>query len=263
MANITPVQLFPGYQLAGATAISATILGAIGAKPLSLISSGVCGESISGDARRLVFYRDDGSSMSVPVANRGFLDSAANVVKGVLISSGRKVTCIKLVGEYWSNLNDELGLSYTAGTVAPTHRSVGNGKQHYYTGIMTYQSDAYKASAQSNQFLLKVKSISDLENAPASQIGTQVWNGCVGELSKAAFSCGGKQRNKRRHRRFLLDFATAVSGNVITEVESIELPHKNSDASSIATCGQAAAVLPGIVCIGYRGESYSRFNTVI
>ncbi len=97
---------------------AATILDTIGAKPLSAITDGICTDGVNGKLRKLIFIRDDGSSMSVPVAKRANIFSAGNVIKGILQSGTRKVTCIKLVGEKWRILSDELGLSYTAGQVA-------------------------------------------------------------------------------------------------------------------------------------------------
>ncbi|MGL5876392.1 MAG: hypothetical protein ACRC2V_01180, partial [Xenococcaceae cyanobacterium] len=123
---------------------AATILDVIGAKPLSSITDGVCSEGTNGEFRKLVFVRDDGSSMSVPIAKRSDIFSAGNVIKGILQASGRTVTCIKLVGEKWRILNEELGLSYTAGEVATSHKPNGGAtKQYYYTGSVQYQTDAF------------------------------------------------------------------------------------------------------------------------
>ncbi len=238
----------------------AAILDAIGAKPLSAIVEGVCNDAVNGKLRKLEFIRDDGSSMSVPVAKRADLFSAANVIKGILQSSGsnRQVTCIKLVGERWRVLNDELGVSYTAGQVAVSHKpNSGATKQYYYSGSMQYATDAFVNSGQ--QVLVPIKSISNNENAPATQVAS-AWGGCVGTLSNAA-GCGGS--GKRKHRRYILDFVTEVDGTAIKTTESIEFPVKSYDASAIKTCGQGAAQLTGILCIGYRGESYDKFHKVI
>jgi hypothetical protein len=241
---------------------AATILELIGAKPLSLITkNGFCNDNPNGKMRRLVFTRSDGSSMSVPVANRTAgegIKGIASGIKGVLDSGTVKTVCIKLIGEYWRNLNSELGVSYTQGSVASSHRAnSGATKQYYHTGKMQYESDASKVANEI--VLLPVKSITDVKDAPASQISS-VWSQCVGNLSLAK-SCTSSR--DREHRRFLLNFATKVENNVIKEIESIELPHAKSDAGSIKTCGQSAAQLTGLLCIGYRGESYSRFQKVL
>ncbi|MGL5875047.1 MAG: hypothetical protein ACRC2R_22235 [Xenococcaceae cyanobacterium] len=240
----------------------ATILDAIDAQPLSAITEGLCTDSANGKLRKLEFIRSDGSSMSVPVATRDGIYTAANVIRGVLQStgSGLKVTCIKLVGEFWRNLNEDLGISYTAGQIATSHKPTSEStKQFYYTGNMQYQSDAFRNSGE--LYFLPIKSISNLQNAPATQIAP-LWNGCVGELSNAP-ACGGGSGSKRKHRRYIFQFATLLDGNAIKETETIEMPLKSSDASAIKTCGQAAAALPGLMCIGYKGESYDKFHKVL
>jgi hypothetical protein len=238
---------------------AATILDAIGAKPLSSIVDGFCNDATNGKLRKLVFVRDDGSSMSVPIGRKDDIFTAGNVIKGVLNAGTVKVSCIKLVGETWRTLSDELGLSYTAGQVATSHKANGGAtKQHYYSGTMQYAPDSLVASGQ--QILTPVKSISDIQNSPATQVAA-VWDGCVGTLSNSP-GCGGNG-NKRKHRRYILDFVTEVDGNTIVATESIELPAKSRDASAIKTCGQAAAQLTGILCIGYRGESYDKFHKVL
>lgn len=242
---------------------AATILELIGAKPLAAITqNGFCSDSSSGKLRRLVFIRSDGSSMSVPVAVRDNagqgLRGIASGIKGVLDAGNVKVTCIKLVGEYWRNLNSDLGVAYTAGQIATSHKANGGAtKQHYYTGKMSYQTDAFRVAGEI--VLLPIKSISNIANAPATQIAT-VWDGCVGQLSQAR-SCTSSR--DRYHRRFILNFATRIENNIVTETESIELPHKDSAPASIKSCGQAAAALQGLLCIGYRGESYNKYHKVL
>jgi hypothetical protein len=241
---------------------AATILELIGAKPLSLITkNGFCSDSSNGKLRRLIFVRSDGSSMSVPVANRNAgegIIGIASGIKGVLDSGAIKTSCIKLVGEYWRNLNSELSVPGTAGQVATSHRAnSGATKQHYYTGRIQYETDATKTAG--NTVLLPIKSISDIQGAPASQISS-VWSQCVGTLSQAK-SCTSSR--DRYHRRFLLNFATKIENGLITETESIELPHREASSTSIKACGLAAAQLQGLQCIGYRGESYNKFHKVL
>jgi hypothetical protein len=144
---------------------------------LTSVKNGFCSDTSNGKLRRLVFIRDDGSSMSVPVPKRSILDSAATGIKAILDANAAKVTCIKLVGEYWRNLNLELGVNYTAGQVATSHKSNGGAtKQHYYTGRMQYQSDAVVDSG--DLVLLPVKSFTDVEGSLASQISIAVCAWC-------------------------------------------------------------------------------------
>ena len=237
------------------TAQAATILQNIGAEPLSENSNPIpCVGNLNADLRRLQFLRTSGGSMSVPVSAVTDLETAATVIRGILDGAGDEVVCIKLIGEFFPNLADELGLNYGQ-TTAPSHISVGNSKQFYYTGQVLYQSDT------GGTVLQPIKSITDNENAPASQIAS-IWDNCVGDLSSVLPCRGQGRRNPRKHRRYTLTFAIGDNG-VAENSEIIEVPVVSSDASDILNCGQAAAALPGAYCIEYRGESYNNFlNTL-
>ena len=82
--------------------------------------------------------------------------------------------------------------------------------------------------------------------------------------------CRGKgRRNPYQHRRFELTFAVGTPGvnlgdpPTIDGTETIELPVRATTATDILNCGVAAASLQGAYCIGYRGESYSRFHKIL
>jgi hypothetical protein len=77
-----------------------------------------------------------------------------------------------------------------------------------------------------------------------------------------ALACRGKgRRNPRKHRRFLMTFAVGDATN--RETETTELPVKDAEAASILSCGQTAAALNGLYCIGYKGESYARYHKLL
>ena len=241
----------------------ATILASIGAQPLSAIGDPVpCSDAQNAKLRKLEFIRTNGGSMSVPVSSRADLLGAATVITGVLNSSGSDVVCIKLHGEEFLDLADELGLNYT-NTFATSHVPLTADKQYYYAGNISYETDAN--SGVGSTVFQPIKSISDLLNAPSTQL-TPAWAGCVGAFSNA-LACRGKgRRNPRKHRRYILTFATKDTPASTTEVaktETAELPVADSAAAGILACGQAAAALAGAYCIGYRGESYSRFHKLL
>ena len=242
-----------------------TILQNIGANVPSAIKDNLpCSDGLGADLRKLLFIRANGNSMSVPVSSRADLLNAATVIKGVLNSAGSEVVCIKLLGEYFPNLADELGLTY-AGDTATSHVPTIGGKQFFHAGNISYQTDATTGIAGSDIVFQPVKSISDLENAPSTQLST-VWAGCVGDFEKALACRGGGRRNPRKHRRYELTFATKTDITSETEVaatETAQLPVKDSDAAAILTCGQNAAQLAGVYCIGYRGESYDRYHKLL
>ncbi|MEM7762095.1 MAG: hypothetical protein AAF298_28860 [Cyanobacteria bacterium P01_A01_bin.40] len=241
---------------------AATILANIGAEPLSANTDPIpCPDTVNADLRKLQFLRSSGGSMSVPVSNRANLEAAALVILGILNGAGDDVVCIKLMGEFFPDLADELGLNYQ-NTVATSHVSTGESKQFYNSGQIAYASDVGSTVFQ------PVKSITDNEDAPATQIAT-AWAGCVGDFENT-LACRGKGRkNPRKHRRFELTFAVGTAGANpgdppnITGTETIELPVKSSLAADILSCGQAAAALPGAYCINYTGESYDRFHKIL
>ncbi len=242
---------------------AATILANIGAQPLSALGElSPCPDNIGADLRRLKFVRSNGGSMSVAVSSRADLLGAASVIKGILDAAGSEVICIELIGEYFPDLADELGMNYT-GDVAVSHVSVGESKQFYNTGQIAYNTDG--GTGPGATVFHPIRSITNNENAPATQIAS-AWAGCVGDFENA-LACRGKgRRNPRKHRRYELTFATKIdpsSDAEPLETETIELPVKSALASDILTCGQAAAGLAGAYCIGYRGESYSKFDKLL
>lgn len=242
-----------------------TILTNIGAQPLSANNDPVvCSDTTNADLRRLVFLRSNGGSMSVPVSSRADLLSVATVIRGILNSAGPEVVCIKLVGEYFPDLGDELGLNYN-NTNAVSHVPVGGAKQFYHAGNIAYQSDAATGVGGSSTVFQPIKSITDIEDAPATQIAS-VWTGCVGDFEDALACRGRGRRNPRKHRRYILTFQTPVNNSALpgtTRTEQIELPVRNSTASDILTCGQNAAALTGLYCIGYKGESYGQYHKLL
>lgn len=237
-----------------------TIVTATGATNLTFASEpNPCPDQAVGDLRKLVFIRASGNSMSVAVSERSNLIDAATTIKGVLDTAGDEVVCIKLTGEYFPNLNDRLGVNFTVGDVATPHVSTTTSKQLYYAGSISYQADGTTGDT-----IIRVKSITDVPDAPATQLGT-TWSTCVGDFLNIT-PCGGLGRKKTRdHRRYILGFVVnvGVPGTPIEAVETIELPVVNSDSADILSCGQDAAGLAGMYCIGYRGESNSRFHKLL
>ena len=242
-----------------------TILTNIGANPPSDIKPNPpCSDRVGADLRRLQFIRANGNTMTVPVSSRADLLNAATVITGVLNSAESEVVCIKLLGEYFPDLADELGLTY-GGTFATSHVPTTGGKQFYYSGNIEYETDATTGIAGSDTVFQPIKSISDLEDAPSTKLST-VWADCVGDFS-LALACRGKgRRNPRKHRRYELTFATKTdlaSETEAAQTETAQLPVKSASQDDILVCGQSAAGLTGAYCIGYRGESYDRYHRLL
>lgn len=242
-----------------------TILQNIGANvPSAIKPNPPCSDRIGADLRKLEFIRANGNTMSVPVSSRANLLNAATVITGILNSNDSEVICIKLIGEYFPDLADELGLVYN-NTFATSHVPTTGGKQYYHDGNIAYETDATTGVLGTDTVFQPIKAISDLEDAPSTKLAS-VWAGCVGDFS-LALACRGKGRkNPRKHRRFELTFATKTDPTSTTEAaqtETNELPVKGASQADILTCGQNAAKLAGAYCIGYRGESYSRYHRLL
>ena len=236
------------------------ILAAVGASADSATANPIpCPDTVNADLRRLRFIRANGNSMSVPIGLQANLQTSAIAIRNILNAGGSQVVCIKLEGEYFPDLADELGLNYQ-NTIATSHVPTDAAKQYFHSGQIAYASDTGSTIIQS------VKSISNKETAPADQIAT-AWTGCVGDFVKALPCPGRGRRNPLKHRRFELIFAVGATnpdGSVTVEdSESIELPVKSNVAADILSCGQSAAGLAGVYCIGYRGESYDRYHKLL
>ena len=125
--------------------------------------------------------------------------------------------------------------------------------------MINYANDFGNTSVQS------VRSITEKQaNEPAAQLG-DAWAGCTGGLLDL-LNCGNGRRNPRKHRRYVLTFATKfdVAANAeSSQSEIIQLPVAKSLTADIKACGTAAAALTGLYCIGYQGESYDRVHKLL
>ena len=241
------------------------ILQAVGAQPLADVQDNLpCTDSVNATLRRLEFIRDNGNSMSVPVGNRTNLLSDATSIRAILNGGSAQVVCIKLTGEYFPNLADELGLTY-AGTFATSHVPQSGGKQFVYSGNVSYQTDAVRTTLGDDTVFQPVRSVTNNEDAPSTQLAT-AWTGCVGNFVEAIACRGQGRRNPRQHRRYELTFFTKAdpaNTNEAAKTETAELPVIGATAADILACGTAATNLAGAYCIGYRGESYARYHKIL
>ena len=215
--------------------------------------------------RKLVFIRQSGNSLSVPIGNRQNLITARNAIRGILNSqANNQVVCIRLVGEEFDAMNDELGVAWDGQAVATSSRPDNGSKQFVYSGSIRYRTDT--APGGNVVITTSVKVDTENEGNPPACLGN-VWEECAGELVPARLNCGG---TNREHRRYLLDFAVRegenqenVEGdNTPLSAQRKELPVSAWAASEILQCGQNAAELTGLFCISYRGESFARFHTI-
>ena len=227
----------------------------------------VCSDGNSIKPRKLQFVRSSGNTMSVAIGERTNLIAAATAIKGVLDGANggnNPVVCIKLMGEQANNLNDELGVAYDGTTFALTHKAPDDAlKQNYVTGVISYESDSTNPFGET--VLQPIRSITEKATEDfAAQLGT-VPASC-GLTLLNTLNCPNGRRNPRNHRRYTLSFATkadVADAAEIAQTETIELPVSGGGALDILACGNAAAALTGLYCIGYMGENYDRFHKVI
>lgn len=224
----------------------------------------ICSDSDLGKPRKLEFIRASGNTMSVAINNKSNLIAAATAIKGAIdgLNGGTNpVVCIKLHGEYFPNLNDELGVIYNGTTFAVSHKAPATAlKQNFASGIIAYQADA--ANPFGATVTHSIRSITEkATNDFAAQLGT-AGASCIGNFL-TILNCGNGRRNPRSHRRFILDFATKADPASTTEdaqSEKIEVPVAGGGALDVLACGNQLAALTGLYCIGFQGESHSRFH---
>lgn len=227
----------------------------------------VCSDSALGTPRKLQFIRQSGNSFSIAVADVTSMIATANTIKGIIdpLNGGvNPVVCIKLIGESFGNLNDELGVSYDGTAFAPSHKAPATAlKQNFASGVIAYEADA--ANPYGLSVTHSIRSITEKDtNEFAAQLGTAAAS-CIGDFLTIQ-SCGNGRRNPRAHRRYILDFATKADPSDTAESsqsERIEVPVSGGGALDILACGNALAALTGLYCIGYMGESYDRFHKLL
>ena len=240
----------------------AAILAVVGA--VQTTEPAICSDSSLGTPRKLEFIRASGNTMSIGVADKTNLIAAATTIKGVLDGlngSVNPVVCIKLYGEEFNNLNDEFGLNYDGTVFAPSHKAPATAtKQNYASGVIAYEADA--AAVFGTSVTHSIRSITEkATNEFSDQLGAAA-AGCIGSFLNI-LNCGNGRRNPRKHRRFTLDFSTKADPADTAEVaqsERIEVPVAGGGVLDILACGNSLVTLPGLYCIGFKGESHSRFH---
>ena len=225
----------------------------------------VCDEAPgASNPRYLTFIRESGNTVSIPLGNRSSLLTVASQIKEILDEDvGNKTVCIELHGEYFRNLNEQFSINYTGITFAQSHASpIGAPKQYYYTGTMSYSADA--ATTVGTGKTVRIRSISDIENGPATQIAAE-FDQCTGGFLNVT-TCPKGRRKERQHRRYILSFFTRTDPDISVEIpklETIEMPVSAFQGTSISGCGENLAGLPGLFCLGYKGESFKRVHTLL
>lgn len=192
--------------------------------------------------RSLTFIRENGSSVSIPVATQAGLLAVAAVGAGVFAP----VVCIKLNGEVWRGLESIFNptINPTPGTYIGPPAGSGRVKA-VYSQTMTYASD------MGNTTPLPVKVDTNVINAPPSPFANS-WQGCVGADAGGA---GCRRLSGRDHRRYIVDRLVNIPGGT-TGRQSTEIPNRSSTAADIRSCGTTLAGQTDTLCLSYQGENF-------
>lgn len=241
----------------GVTAASMdTIVNASGARDRLPTDRFVCPE-VGFFTRRLIFYSQAGGSVSVPVANRAGLIAAATVIRGALIADGFEVVCIKLVGERFANIVDDLRPAGFLGLQASpdSSRPVAGGIQPNFYGKAQYASDAIYGT----DYVLPYKIQSDVAQAFPSIYGNAIEVLTGIDPVDGINSCPG--RDPRTTRRYRVQ--SLVTENAVVRSQVAEIPSFLHLPAEVLALGEGLAALRHVQCLGYAGENNDRFHKLL
>ncbi|MEM9543893.1 MAG: hypothetical protein AAGA60_30975 [Cyanobacteria bacterium P01_E01_bin.42] len=202
--------------------------------------------------RKLIFYRNNGNIISVPIANRNDIIAIATQIRTVIEGvDSIPVVCIKLVGEKHqpSILYDRLkpaGKVVTATAALP--RGSGTAIQHVYAPTLDYRSDVNFGASALIQARINTDKADDSEPTVTSSILTDP--SCFAITDPR--NCPG--RNPRRSRRFIA-YMAGDDGGTVKQFQT-NVPITNHLSVGIDTCGRNIAALPPTECLGYEGEDH-------
>lgn len=211
--------------------------------------------------RRLTFIRSNGNSVSVPIRNRLTLINTAiamrNLINGVTGGANNPVVCVKLEGEYFPNLFDELALPGRGPSISGINSSVpANGKQNYFYGTMEYLSDANYGQGYFIPFKVATNAASGVAPtmfAPALNLGNVVAQNVAG--------CPGT--DPRTSRRYIVQSVVADIAGAGSVSQTAQIPVATHLATDILAVGVNLAAITSTQCLGYQGESNDRFHKLL
>lgn len=209
--------------------------------------------------RKLKFTRQDGSSISIPIPTQTTLVAQGIAIKAAFnaVDANNPVVCIDLIGEHLPNLQDILGLT-GARTAGATSRPSGGSKQPYYTGLMSYLSDAINGSTHT----LKLRVATDIVGGPPTEYAA-IFNNQTG-ITGGSGLCGGSDPRKARYYDVTsLINQNSPAGAATQYTQNIKIPVLSSVGAQNLVVGQQIAALSSTLCISYYGESNNRFGLLI
>ncbi|NJL89707.1 MAG: hypothetical protein HC916_07830 [Coleofasciculaceae cyanobacterium SM2_1_6] len=208
------------------------------------------------EGRKLIFINEEGGSVGVTMAARNTLIDQAILIRGLLDGlGGPRVTCVLLRGEYFPNVLDELRPAGIVAAPGASSRPVATaGKQHFYSGVMNYRSDAIFAEPYLVPFKIATSSLVDA----APTLYATILN-TYDVVPQTAVPCSGT--NPRRSRRYIVQSQVTEPTGVVSQ--TAEIPIAISNPVAILAAGIDIASLPSTQCLAYRGESNDRFHKLL
>lgn len=211
------------------------------------------------EPRKLQFIRLNGNSISVPIANRTSLVAQAIALRNTInsVNANNPVVCVKLIGEYFPNLIDELAPVGKIAGVGIGSSAPANGKQVFYSGTMEYLSDGVFGSPYFVSFKVATEGANSTV-APALY-APQLNLANVVPLTIA--TCSGN--NPRRSRRYISQAIVNPPQGAGTASQVTEIPVATHLDTDILAVGQGLAAIGAVQCLGYKGENNDRFHRLL
>ena len=242
------------------TAQASAIAGLAGSAPIAANDNtkNICPDpGVKG--RKLTFIRRDGNSLSLVMTPRNSLVADATLIRSAIdaVDAGNTVVCIKLDGEYFPDLFDELSPAVPVARVpGVSSRAVTGGKQNFYSGSMSYDSDAIYGQAYPLSFKVATESTLLPPAAPILYAAELAAGSTVAQNNPPCPS-----RNPRKARAYIAQ-ALVIQG-AGSETQITKIPVATHLPADILAVGQLLANNPAVQCIAYRGEGNSRFHKLL
>jgi hypothetical protein len=242
------------------TAQASAIAGLAGAAPIAATdkTKAICPDpGVRG--RRLTFIRRDGNSLSLTMTPRNSLIADATLIRTAIdaVDPANNVVCVKLDGEFFPDLFDELSPAIAVPRVpGVSSRPATGGKQNFYSGTMSYDSDAVYGLPYPISF--KVATESTL-SPPAAPILWATELAAASTVAQNNPAC--PSRNPRKPRAYIVQALVTQGG--ATETQITRIPVATHLPADILTVGQLLAANPASQCIAYRGERNDRFHKLL
>lgn len=208
--------------------------------------------------RKLTFIRQDGNSISFVMGDRNTLIAQATAMRDTIntLTAANPVVCVKLDGEYFPNLFDELAPANAGARVPGTSsRPLPPAtKQYSYFGTFAYNSDAIFGQT----YFLPFKIASDLpDNQPPTEYDAILT--AAGVVPEPTSPCPGSDPRKPRY----YTVQSLVTQNAANVSQSAQIPVAGELDTEIAAVGTLIATATSTQCLSYQGESNSRFHRLL